>query len=216
MATLTDCTISGNSAGIGGGLANYGTADLTDCTFSGNSAALRRRPAEQYGTATLTDCTISGNSAGYGGGGLYNDGTATLTDTIVAGNTDPPAPATSAVPSNVSGSYNLIGTGGSGGLVNGVDGNIVLTSLTGLGLAPLGNYGGPTQTMALLPGSPAIGAGVIADYPGTPPRSPPTSAASPSTHPILTSAPSRPRVPRSSSSTSRESATRASSTAPPA
>ncbi len=61
----------------------------------------------------------------------------------------------------------MIGTGGSGGLANGVDGNIVLTSLTGLGLAPLGNYGGPTQTMALLPGSPAIGAGVIADYPGT-------------------------------------------------
>ena len=26
-------------------------------------------------------------------------------------------------------------------------------------LAPLGNYGGPTQTMALLPGSPAINAG---------------------------------------------------------
>ncbi len=68
---------------------------------------------------------------------------------------------------NVSGSNNLIGTGGSGGLTNGVDGNIVLTSLTDLGLAPLGNYGGPTQTMALLAGSPAIGAGVIADYPGT-------------------------------------------------
>ena len=34
-------------------------------------------------------------------------------------------------------------------------------------LAPLGNNGGPTQTMALLPGSPAFGAGVIADYPGT-------------------------------------------------
>ena len=46
-------------------------------------------------------------------------------------------------------------------------GNIVLTSLTDLGLAPLGNNGGPTQTMALLPGSAAIGAGVIADYPGT-------------------------------------------------
>ena len=36
-----------------------------------------------------------------------------------------------------------------------------------MGLAPLGNYGGPTQTIALLPGSPAIGAGVIADYPDT-------------------------------------------------
>ena len=42
-----------------------------------------------------------------------------------------------------------------------------MTSLTDLDLAPLGNYGGPTQTMALLAGSPAIGAGVIADYPGT-------------------------------------------------
>ena len=35
-----------------------------------------------------------------------------------------------------------------------------MTSLTDLGLAPLGNYGGPTQTMALLPGSPALGAGI--------------------------------------------------------
>ena len=61
----------------------------------------------------------------------------------------------------------MIGTGGSGGLTDGVDGNIVVTSLDDLGLAPLGNYGGPTQTMALLPGSPALGAGAIADYPGT-------------------------------------------------
>jgi hypothetical protein len=59
----------------------------------------------------------------------------------------------------VSGSNNLIGTDGSGGLVNGSSGNIVLTSLANLGLAPLGNYGGPTQTMALLPGSAAIDAG---------------------------------------------------------
>ena len=40
-----------------------------------------------------------------------------------------------------------------------MQGNIVLTSLAGLGLAPLGDYGGPTQTIALLPGSPALGAG---------------------------------------------------------
>ena len=43
--------------------------------------------------------------------------------------------------------------------MNGIGGNIVLTDLAGLGLAPLGDYGGPTQTMALLPGSPAIGEG---------------------------------------------------------
>ena len=47
--TLTNCTISGNSAGCdGGGLYNLG------------------------GTTTLTNCTVSGNSAGNGGGGLYN------------------------------------------------------------------------------------------------------------------------------------------------
>ena len=45
---------------------------------------------------------------------------------------------------------------------NGVGGDIVLSSLASLGLAPLGDYGGPTPTMALLPGSAAIGAGAAA------------------------------------------------------
>ncbi len=115
---------------------------------------------------------MSGNSSGnVAAGGLQNlfAGTVILTDTIVAGNTDysgqyGPGDISGQV---VSGGNNLIGTGGSGGLVNGVDGDIVLTSLTNLDLAPLGNFGGPTQTMALLSGSPAIAAGAIADYPGT-------------------------------------------------
>ena len=53
--------------------------------------------------------------------------------------------------------YNLIGTGGSGGLVNGINGNQVGVADPGLG--PLADNGGPTQTIALLPGSPAIDAG---------------------------------------------------------
>ena len=207
-ATLTDCTLSGNSATTGGGLANgYGLAVLTGCTISGNTSGDSGGGVFNLGTANLTDCTVSDNTAGTsegaysggggkyngGGGGVYNYGTAALTDctlsgntaasaagladvyhgtaaltnTIVAGNTDPSGASDIGGPVNVSGSDNLVGTGGSGGLVNGVDGNIVLTSLADLGLAPLGNNGGPTQTMALLPGSPAIGAGVIADYPGT-------------------------------------------------
>ena len=45
------------------------------------------------------------------------------------------------------------------------------------GLAPLGNYGGPTQTMALLPGSPALGtgtavSGITTDQRGEPLASP--------------------------------------------
>ncbi len=165
--TLTGCTISGNSANFGGGLDNHGMADLSlaDCTVSGNSALLNGGGVYNFANfypcnLTLTGCTISGNYAGSGGGGVYNRNTATLIDTIVAGNTNPSGASDIGGDSNVSGSYNLIGTGGSGGLSNGVDGNIVLTSLADLGLAPLGNYGGPTQTMALLPGSAAIGAGI--------------------------------------------------------
>ena len=71
-AKLTNCTVSGNSAGhYGGGLDNYGTATLTNCTVSGNSA-YRGGGLLNYGTATLTNCTVSGNSAAGYGGGLYN------------------------------------------------------------------------------------------------------------------------------------------------
>ncbi len=173
--TLTDSTISGNSAsGDGGGLGNVGSATLTDCTLSGNSANNGGGVFNGYGhSLSLTSCTVSGNAAKSGTGGLYVGGAGGpysnsygygsapyLTDTIVAGNTDSSGASDIGGSVSVSGSYNLIGTGGSGGLVNGVDGNIVLTSITGLGLAPLGNNGGPTQTMALLPSSPAIGAGI--------------------------------------------------------
>ena len=168
--SLNNCTLSGNSASNGGGLLNYyGTATLTDCTLSGNSAVGYGGGVLNLGALnlTLTACTLSGNSATYAGGLANYYGTATLTNTIVAGNNNPSGASDISGNENVSGSYNLIGTGGSGGLADGVDGNIVLTSLTNLGLAPLGNNGGPTQTMALLPGSSAIGTGVTADYPGT-------------------------------------------------
>ena len=175
-ATLTDCSISGNYANGGGGLSNIGdvpTLTLTACTISGNLAQYGGGLYNGigYGNApmlTLTNCTVSGNSATDGGGGLYQpaypnyaSGVATLTDTIVAGNTGPYSASdiSGTAASQVTGSYNLIGVGGSGGITGGSGGNVVLTSLTGLGLAPLGIYGGPTETMALLPGSVAIGAG---------------------------------------------------------
>ena len=178
MATITDSTISGNTAvEAGGGVYNRGTVSMTACTVSGNGAIAgagldNDHSASAYlynctlannnapfgaglynlSITRLEDCTISGNRAGTIGGGLYNAaGTSDLTDTIVAGNTAHGGPndISGVAASAVTGRFNLIGTGGSGGISNGSSGNIVLTSLTTLGLATLGQYGGPTETMAL-------------------------------------------------------------------
>jgi Right handed beta helix region len=158
--SMTNCTVSGNKVGVnGGGLANYGTVTLTNCTVSNNSAT-NGGGLLGAGTMALTSCTVSGNSASSGGGVENRSGSATLTDTIIARNTNtsrPSGPSDIAGASNVTGSFNLIGNGGSGGLTNGVNGNIV--GVTDPDLSSLGPYGGPTQTMALLPGSPAIGKG---------------------------------------------------------
>src|SRR5207302_962858 len=91
------------------------------------------------------------------GGGVSNVGTAAgVYNTIIAGNFRGAAPGTTA--DDVAGTlaaasaFNLIGTGG-GGLTDGVNGNQVGVSDPGLGT--LASNGGPTQTVALLPGSPA-------------------------------------------------------------
>ena len=179
-AMLTGCTISDNYASFGGGIDNEGSATLTNCTISGNSA-FGNGGISNSGTMSLTNCTISGNFGSAGVGGLYAspyDGADTdLVNTIVAGNTKFDGSA-SDISGAVTGSFNLIGTGGAGGLVNGEDGNIVLTTISRLGLSPLGDYGGPTPTVALLPGSPAIGAGtavsgITTDQRGEPLASPP-------------------------------------------
>ena len=165
---LTDCTVTGNRSsasgsypGDGGGLANYGQATLNNCTISGNTAAKYGGGVFNDGTLSLASCTISNNSSGTkGGGGVFNaQGSATLLDTIVAGNTD-----TSHAPDDiqgkvaVSGYFNLAGTGGSGGLTTS---GFNLIGIANPGLDKLGSYGGLTQTIALLPGSPAIGSGGV-------------------------------------------------------
>ncbi len=168
-STITASTFTGNTAGVaGGGVFNDDDFVAANCTIFGNDAGAGGG-LDNDGTASLTACTISGNSATNSGGGIYSYWTTSLTDTIVAGNTGPAgADDISGIDSwLVTGSYNLIGTGGSGGITGGTSGNIVLTSLNDLHLGPLANNGGPTETMALAPGSAAIGAGTEADYPNT-------------------------------------------------
>ena len=87
--TLADCTVSGNSAGFGGGIYNaLGMLTLTGCTVSGNSASSNGGGIDNAtGTLTLTNSTVYGNKASSNGGGIDNaTGTLTLTDCTVAGN----------------------------------------------------------------------------------------------------------------------------------
>jgi hypothetical protein len=86
--TLSNSTLSGNSARSGGGLYNAGTATLTNTTLSGNRATEFGGGVVNYtgDTLTLINSTISGNTATFGGGGVFNNGTATLTNSIVLGN----------------------------------------------------------------------------------------------------------------------------------
>jgi hypothetical protein len=140
---------------------------LIQCTLSGNSATfLGGGGIYNLGALTLIQCTLSGNSGNYdfNGAGILNhsDGTLALTNTIVGGNND-------TNPFYADDIYNYFATltyGGSNLVqsVNNSGGTITgpapLTNAPDL--APLGNYGGPTQTMPPLPGSPAIGAGSVA------------------------------------------------------
>ena len=166
-ATLSKCTISGNSATTGGGVSaatrsgNGGEyLSLAISTISGNSASQSGGGVANLNSGMmLTACTVSGDLAP-SGGGLSNSNFAKLTSTIVAGNRNPAGIASDIGGSGItSGGFNLIGPGGAGGLKNKRQGNIILRNLNRLLLAPLGKYGGPTQTMAVLPGSAAIGNG---------------------------------------------------------
>ncbi len=106
-------------------------------------------------TAAIGNSTIANNTANELGSGVYSAGQTEVVSTIVAGNSD----------GDVSGSFvssgnNLIGTGATGTDVAAVFNQPSdLVNVTAPGLEALTDNGGPTQTQALQPGSPAIDAG---------------------------------------------------------
>lgn len=146
--TFTGCTFSGNSVSDQGIIVNdKGQAHLENCTFSGNPVS-DEVIIVNVGKALLNNCTISGNSARYL---IKNVDTATLkvVNSILQGN-DPFIGG-----GNCDVSYSYV-TGGYTGA-----GNIDTDPLLGA----LGDYGGPVPTIPLLPGSPAINAGMDTDVP---------------------------------------------------
>jgi uncharacterized repeat protein (TIGR01451 family) len=181
IATIENSTISGNSAmNFGGGIVldDSNTITIKNTTLSGNIAGndgggIFLNSNNGNSVLSVTNTTIFENSAGDKGGGGYfqnsSGGSAEISilNSIIAGNSAGIATTNDLDDDgNVSIAdlgHNLIGVDNTGDF-NGNNTRVGI-STEDLNLSPLGNYGGSTQTHALLPGSIAINAGTSSDAP---------------------------------------------------
>jgi CSLREA domain-containing protein len=160
--TITTSTISQNRAvlvtpdgGTGGGIyTDHGTLIITNSTLSGNTADIVAGAISSDNAAlTLAGSTLSGNSAFVGGGFDIFGGTTTMrADLLDTG--------TRGANCHVTGSTF---TSNGSNLSDDTSCQALFTlpsdkNNVNLMLGPLASNGGPTQTHALLPGSPAIDA----------------------------------------------------------
>jgi hypothetical protein len=157
--TIEDSAISNNQAPYGGAINQTSgvpraTMNIVNSTLAGNTAGGTGGAINLYGggVASITDSTIADNVGGYGGGGISCYGTLNIETTIFANNAGGSLAVFDAG-AVVSSGHNLFSdtpavTLNSTDLVN-----------TDPLLGPLADNGGPTRTMALLPGSPAIDSG---------------------------------------------------------
>jgi hypothetical protein len=156
--TILRSTLSGNRTFDGGGIWNIGELTVTDSTLSGNRT-FDGGGIWNIGELTVTSSTLSGNTATSGGGILATrtDARTFALDTIIAGNSADSSP--DVLGHLESQGHNLIGDGSGG--TGFTDTDLVGTAEQPIDpqLQPLGDYGGPTQTMRPLPSSPAVDAG---------------------------------------------------------
>ncbi len=185
---LQNSTVANNSTLINGGggieLQTTGTgvngSQITNSTITGNSGLTVGRSsgggidaaASFTGSLALLGDTITSNVSA-GGGGVFWAGTTgssvTVQDTIIANNhADAPngqaTDATNGVTPFTDNGGNLIGMSGAGSGNTGFTNPTTQTGTTSAPLDPvlgsLQDNGGPTRTLALLSGSPAIDKGV--------------------------------------------------------
>jgi hypothetical protein len=92
-ATISGCTLSGDTGSVGGAVYNNGTVKVIGSTLSGNSATTGNGGAlfnsGASATMTIANSTISGNTASGSGGGIENTGSGTLRifNSTITGNT---------------------------------------------------------------------------------------------------------------------------------
>ncbi len=166
--SITACTFASNTATDTGGAiyASGNTLAIVNSTFANNIAtSVGGAIFDNDFKSQITDTTIAGNLAPQGGG-IYDQFVAAIIDgTMIATNaksTSDSSPSDwTGIAANTSSSNNLLGVGGTSGLNHGFNGNLVGTTASPIAplLGAFASNGGPTQTLALLPGSPAIAAG---------------------------------------------------------
>jgi LPXTG-site transpeptidase (sortase) family protein len=157
---IANSTFNNNSADEGGAVYNIGFGStVSNSTFSGNRASIRggaiKNDNLMDASINISYSTISGNQADVDGGGIdsfYNGGNGvSFTNTILSNNTHGNCGTGTNYTSN---DYNIVSDGTCG--LSGTNDRSNTNPLIG----PLANNGGPTQTFALLTGSPAINPGV--------------------------------------------------------
>ena len=188
--TITGCTISNNSAsqyGLtvtskGGGIWNdSGLLIITNSTISGNScSAFSPEPLfagvafgggiSNGGNLQIRSSTVAHNSASGDqafGGGIYGAGPTRTDSSIIALNSASTGPDFTGAGGLQSTGYNIVGNNADA-VINSQPTDQIGTPASPIDplLGPLANNGGPTLTLALQPGSPAINRG----DPAAPPR----------------------------------------------
>lgn len=154
--SMNGSTVASNSAGLGAGGGIFGamaTATITNSTLTGNSG---EGAGMVIGSMQMMNSTVADNDAYHDAtGGVIVLGDSEIESSIIARNQGDGAADLSSdgAPVSISGANNLIMD---------VDPSVSVPPDTldaDPMLAALADNGGPTQTLALLPGSPAIDAG---------------------------------------------------------
>jgi len=185
--TLQRVTLSGGFSPVAAGVYNSGTLTIENSTISGNTAnfsdggVYNSRRSDAGRSLTITNSTISGNRADRGGGGILNSEyskncfmyygslycsygiTLTLNRSLIAGNQATVGPEMENLGAVNANNFNLFGSNGNAGVSGFAPGPTDIVPAPGMAIAqilgPLTFNGGPTQTHALVAGSPAIDAG---------------------------------------------------------
>ena len=175
---VSDSTISGNhAADTGGGIANRGTLIVSGSTISGNNGDFDGGGIyNEGGTVDVVNSTVSGNDGGmFGGGGILSHGGAVdVVNSTISGNISNGEERCGGICGSGMTLHNTIVADNEGGNCGGPitdggynvddDGTCAFTRATGslpntdplLDPDGLQDNGGPTETIALQPNSPAV------------------------------------------------------------